>query len=422
MAGRDVVADTLHELDAVAEDWQAFLSGYVAPAHRIGLRPRAIAEGFLDLRDDPRRRSLLAETTHDEAVLVRVERIEALPADGGHDDGLPGFALLADPDVTMVAFFDRLYGDDLALTTADWDEILTAIPRRQAEQESSLLVSALRSAPWRGGREATLGALAEELRLGRGVELVRRVSDLRADAGQQVPLGTLVGSLLGRLLLDRGRATYERTWAGTDVIRDVAGDVVDVIELGNRAAGSADGVTAMLAFAEEHGVTATEVFGFGAKDGPDALRILGCLAPIRSGFSTVLLAPCSRGLAVLRPRGAAEWLAVAQAPFVAGAARQLFELLSAGAPEDLAQRPHAEVLLWEDVADAGLAERALRRSVLTITTNDGRRRCYTMLRSTDAYGDPWDPWDAVRHFLDDRFTQQRMRAGARRTGSRVEVA
>ena len=106
---------------------------------------------------------------------------------------------------------------------------------------------------------------------------------------------------------------------------------------------------------------------------------------------------------------------------MAGAARQLFDLLSAGAPEDLAQRPHAEVLLWEDVADARLAERALRRSVLTITTNDGRRGRYTMLRSTDAYGDPWDPWDAVRHFLDDRFTQKRMRTGARRTGSRVGV-
>ena len=163
VAGRDVVADTLHELDAVAEDWHAFLNRYVGPAHRIGLRPRAIAEGFLDLRDDPTRRSLLAEITHDEATLVRVERIEALPADGSHDDGLPGFAFLADPDVTMATFFDRLYGEDHELTTAEWDEILTAIPQRQAEEESSLLVDAVRSAPWRGGREATLDALADEL-------------------------------------------------------------------------------------------------------------------------------------------------------------------------------------------------------------------------------------------------------------------
>ena len=32
-----------------------------------------------------------------------------------------------------------------------------------------------------------------------------------------------------------------------------------------------------------------------------------------------------------------------------------------------------------------------------------------------------NPWDAVRHFLDDRFTQDRLRTGARRTGSRVGV-
>ena len=70
---------------------------------------------------------LLAEITHDEAILVRVERIEALPADGSHDDGLPGFAFLADPDVTMASFFDRLYGHDHELNTAEWDEILTAI-------------------------------------------------------------------------------------------------------------------------------------------------------------------------------------------------------------------------------------------------------------------------------------------------------
>jgi hypothetical protein len=44
-----------------------------------------------------------------------------------------------------------------------------------------------------------------------------------------------------------------------------------------------------------------------------------------------------------------------------------------------------------------------------------------VLRSSDAHGDPWDPWDAIRHFLDDRFTQKRMRTGAGRTGSRVGV-
>ena len=232
----------------------------------------------------------------------------------------------------MAAFFDRLYGHDGELTTAEWNEILTAIPRRQAEEESSLLVNAVRSAPWRGGREATLDALADELRLGRGMELARRVSDLRTAAEQQALVGTLVGSLLGRLLLDRGLATYQRTWAGPDVLRDGAGDVVDVVGLGNRAAGSADGVTAMLAFAEAHGIASSEVFGFGAEDGPGPLRILGCLAPLQSGSTTVVLAPCTRGLAVLRPRGLAEWLAVGQAPFVAGTARKLFDLLERPRP------------------------------------------------------------------------------------------
>ena len=421
-AGRDVVAGTLHELDSVAEDWNAFLGGYVGPAHRIGLRPRALAEGFLDLRDDPARRSLLAETRHDEALLVRVERVEALPADDAHDDGLPGFVLLSDPDATMTAFFDRLYGDDRELTTAEWDEILTAIPRRRAEEESSLLVHAVRSAPWRGGREATLDALADELRLGRGMELARRVSDLRTAAEQQALVGTLDGSLLVRLLLDSGRATYERTWAGPDVLVDTSGNALDVVGLGNRAAGSADGVVAMLAFAEEHDIAPSEKFAFGEHDGPGPLRILGCLAPMQSGPATVILAPCTRGLAVLRPRGLAEWLAVGRAPFVAGTARRLFDLLGAVAPEDLVHRPHAEVLAWDDVADARLADRTLRRPVLTITTNDGRRRRYTVLRSTDAYGDPWDPWDAVGHFLDDRFSRQQLRTSTRRTGSRVGVS
>ena len=61
-------------------------------------------------------------------------------------------------------------------------------------------------------------------------------------------------------------------------------------------------------------------------------------------------------------------------------------------------------------------------SRVTITTNDGRRRRYTVLRSTDAYGDPWDPWDAVGHFLDDRFSRQQLRTSTRRTGSRVGVS
>ena len=422
VAGRDVVAATLHELVPVAEDWHAFLSRYVGPAHRIGMRPRAIAEGFLDLRDDPTRRSLLAESTHDEGQLDRVERIDRLPADGIRDDGLPGFALLADPDVTMAAFFDRLYGHDHQLAAAEWTEILTAIPGRQAEEESSLLVHAVRSAPWRGGREATLDALADELRLGRGMELARRVSDLRTAAEQQGLVGTLVGALLGRLLLDRGLATYHRTWAGPDVVLDRRDSEVAVVALGNRAAGSADGVTEMLAFVEAHGIATSEVFDFGAEDGPGPLRILGCLAPMQSGASTVVLAPCTRGLAVLRPRGVAEWLAVGQAPYVAGTGRKLFDLLSARSPEDLVGRPHAEVLAWDDVADARLVERAVRRPRLTITLNDGKRRAYTVLRSTDGHGDPWDPWDAIRHFLDDRFTQQRARAGARATGSRVGVS
>ena len=196
---------------------------------------------------------------------------------------------------------------------------------------------------------------------------------------------------------------------------------MDVVGLGNRAAGSADGVVAMLAFAEDHGVAPSEEFGFGAQDRPGPLRILGCLAPMQSGPATVILAPCTRGLAVLRPRGLAEWLAVGRAPFVAGTARKLFDLLGAVAPEDLVHRPHAEVLPWDDVADARLAERTLRRPVLTITTNDGRRRRYTVLRSTDAYGDPWDPWDAVRPLPRRQVHRQQLRTGARRTGSRVGV-
>ncbi len=422
LVGRDVVAATLHELGSVTEDWHAFLDRYVGPAHRIGLRPDAIAEGFLDLRDDPTRRSLLGGRAHDEEHLDRVERIERLPVGGSQDTGLPGFALLADPDVTMAAFFDRLYGHDHELSTAGWPEILTAIPAQQAQEESSLLVQAVRSAPWRGGRDATLDALAEELRLGRGTELARRVSDLRTATEQQALVGALVGSLLGRLLLDRRLATYQRTWAGPDVVLDRTGAVVDVVDLGTRAAGSADGVTAMLAFAEDNEIATSEVFDFGTETGPGPLRILGCLAPMQSGATTVILAPCTRGLAVLRPRGATEWLAVGRAPFVAGTARRLFDLLSSRSAEDLVGRPHAEVLAWDQVRDARLVERALRRPRLTITMDDGQRRSYAVLRSTVGHGDPWDPWDAIRHFLDDRFTRQRVQAGARATGSRVRVS
>ena len=89
-----------------------------------------------------------------------------------------------------------------------------------------------------------------------------------------------------------------------------------------------------------------------------------------------------------------------------------------GAPEDLVQRPRAEVLPWDGVAEARLAERALRRSLLTITTNDGRRRRYAVLRSTDAYGDPWDPWDAIRHFLAPPFPPPTKRLRTRRPQNR----
>ena len=85
-------------------------------------------------------------------------------------------------------------------------------------------------------------------------------------------------------------------------------------------------------------------------------------------------------LAVLRPRGRAEWLAVAGHPSSPVRPRGLFDLLGVVAPRtwSIVRRRGPP---WDDVADARLADLTLRRPVLTITTNHGRRRGYTVLRA-----------------------------------------
>lgn len=435
VAGRNVALAALRELAPLREGWDVYRSEYVEPAYPVGLRPRGFAEGFLDFLDDPGRQAQLAvvrerpegvppgSNQSHPPISRRVALLRALIERGPEDDPLPGFAVLSEPDATMAAFFATVYREESVLEPADWEQIGSAVSLHEVEGRARALVQAMLTAPWRRGRAVTFESVATELRGGRGAALAGRATDAQGNAEQRRMAGVLVGSLLGATLVTRGIAAYHLDWSDrTGRLLDRSGDAVDAVTLGHRAVGSEQGVLDLLAFTESHGIAPTdvlEVAGVSAAE-PESARVLGCLAPVRHGLRWVVAIPCSDGLAVVRPQGLTE-LATLGAVVVAVETARTFAGLVQQAPLAAAlERPGSELFTWDDIASARLSERFLRRPLLTLRTRSGATCRLGMLRLTDTFGDPWDPWDVMHHFLGERF-EVHTPAAERRTGSRVGV-
>ncbi|MEP6817699.1 MAG: hypothetical protein ABI873_19345, partial [Marmoricola sp.] len=188
------------------------------------------------------------------------------------------------------------------------------------------------------------------------------------------------------------------------------------------ALGSDAGVAELTAFVESHGIEATQVLELAeaGHDVPEPARVLGCIAPLQVGLRWVTLLPCSNGLAVLRPRGASEWVALGAAGIASGTARKFALLVLRSPIEDVLARTGAELLAWDEIASVRLAERLLRSELLTVTMRSGDTHRLKVIRLTDTYGDPWNPWEIVRHLLGERFVVTTLGTG-RRTGSRTGV-
>jgi Zn-dependent protease with chaperone function len=435
IAGRNVTLAALRELAPLDVAWRTYRTEYVDPAHLVGLRPRGIAEGFLDFLEDPGRKAQLAairEGTAESPRTVsdghppmarRVAMLRALIEHGPEDDVLPGFAVLTDPDATMAAFFATGYRDQGDLEPADWEQIGSTVSRHEAESRASALVQALRTAPWRRGQAVTFEAVATELRAGRGAALAARAfDDVGGSAEQRQLAGVLVGALLAATLVTREVAAYHLDWAGSGRLVDRSGRPVDVTGLGNRAVGSEQGLLELLAFAEEHGIGPTDVLDVARSgdDEPEPARVLACLAPVQLGSRWVMLMPCSSGLAVVRPRGARELTTIGAVVVAVETARRLASVVLEAPLEEALQRPGSVLFAWDEIVSARLTERLLRKPLLTVTTRSGDTCRLRMLRLTDSFGDPWDPWDVMHHFLGERFVVHTP-AAERRTGSRAGV-
>ncbi|MEP6816321.1 MAG: M48 family metallopeptidase, partial [Marmoricola sp.] len=254
IAGRDVTIAALRELAPLATAWELFGSGYLGPAQRLGLRPVSVAEGFLDLLENPERRSWLdtvrehpgerPATSFDSHPTTsrRVAILNTLSDVARERDEVPGYAVLADPDATMTAFFATWYGEDSGLEPADWQRIGSALSQHHVESAAADLARAMRRAPWRKEREVTFDALAAELRSGRGPQLADLASRTGSTAEKRALAGVLVGSLVGATLVQHGRASYQLDWAGSGRLVDRSGARFDLAVLADRALGSDAGV------------------------------------------------------------------------------------------------------------------------------------------------------------------------------------
>ena len=414
--GRDAIVEALRHLAPLGAAWEEFLQQYVWPAHRVGLRPQLTAEGFLDFLDDPVRREQLAEIRDgDEPVLEtifdshpptaqRIARLQRLPDDRRRDDGTPGYAVLNDPDATMSAFFASLYDDRGApLEPASWELIGEKIGHRHAESGAGVLVRSVQGQPHWNGRPVTLSGIASELRSGRGAELADRAFETRNSDEMKAVAGLMVGSVLGAGLVNRGLARYPLDWSGRrGRLVDVDGNHLDLGAIGDRAVRSRAGVAEWLGIAEDYGLPLDDPLEFPEPE-PDTSvppEPLACVAPVKFGWASAILMPSTRGIAIFRPRGVQERIAVFFSQMSGGASAKLARLVLRSPFEKALQRRGAELLTWEDIASVRSDRKTLKRLAVTITLLTGEVRRIKLYRHTDEAG---YPWQVVAHFLGPRF-------------------
>ncbi|MFF7389535.1 M48 family metalloprotease [Streptomyces scabiei] len=240
VAGRDATASALREIPALDAAYDFYMNSYATLGAEAGLMPprgeffggygRMLTARQLELvglRTDLPTEPASPYDSHP-PIADRVERIEALPADGRTDEARgAALGLLADPDRTLAALEDAVLTEDVLRfgRTADWQELLD---HSMVANFASLDTPLHRALAMYTKERPTLATLLKVIDDGQLWQLARRLplSDQAAEAQgrafREFVRPALADALHGMVLAElsaHSRLSWDFSWSEPAAVR-----------------------------------------------------------------------------------------------------------------------------------------------------------------------------------------------------------
>jgi len=408
LVGPATAAAALRELPPLEGAWGHFLDAYVALGQEIDARPADLFDGFQQFLADPERQRQMAEIRHNPpeerrsvydshpTIDERVRAFAAMRGQGDSDGSGPALGLLTTPEQALGRFEAFLY-DGSPRRAVPFEHLVTEAAAAIVDRNTGLL---LRELSVQQLARPTLGGVVDLLRRGLAHRLYNLVDG--TEEQKKAFVTHLVAQAIDHTLVTTGNATHRVNWGGPWQLVEADGTVLDTTALAETALASTPGAGALADFLLECGIPMEEVHRAPAPDPESAQpsRLLGAVAPIRGEKKRVLVV-LDTGL-VLRGLSRSEAWSLAKA----NARRRdeganLLRLIVEQPLDQLMSADRATYLPWPQVA-AVIRRRGMSKdSRLTLGTADGR-----ILKLKVGYGSRTvgDPWGAMAHFLDDRFS------------------
>lgn len=408
LVGPTTAAAALRELPPLEAAWGHFLDSYVGLGLEIDARPSDLFDGFGHFLADPERQRQMAEIrqnppaerrsvydTHP-TIDERVRAFAAMRVQDDSDGSGPALGLLTAPERSLGQFEAFLY-DGSSRRAVPFQHLVTEAAAAVVDRNTGVL---LRELSARQLAQPTLRGLIDLLRKGLAHRLYNLVDG--SEEQKKAYVTHLVAQAIDHTLVANGCATHQVNWGGPWQLVEADGTVLDTRALAETALASTQGAHALSDFLVECEIPIDEVHRAPAPDPASAqpTRVLGAVAPLRGEKKRVLVV-LDTGL-LLRGLSRSEAWSLAKANARSrNDGANILRLTLEQPLDQLMSADQATYLPWPLVA-AVIRRRGMSKdSRLTVGTADGR-----VLRVKVGYGSrtAGDPWDAMAHFLGDRFT------------------
>ncbi len=408
VAGRDTAAAALSELPLLGAAWEHYFEQYVTPVHATGRRPSEFFDGFGQVLAAPRLQQALASFRIDfddgplsrydshPPLSSRIARIRELPDDALADDGTPAMGLLDRADQELHELQEWMYRAT-RLEPAAWSELLHGHEPAEVRARAEMLYRLARETEL---QEVTLGTVVGSVR-GRLLSSWVR-PHLEDPSGENIREASreLITSAVDEALMTVAGVRQSLAWDEEPRFVSPTGSPLDSRPVVDRALQSGDPhvLTDWLA---EWGVDLDYVPVFPEVDPREELRsqpprVLAALAPV-AGRHTLFFVVLNHGVLLRRGRGVDQlvWWTGGTNP-----GRLLLRRVTERSATSLLDEEGNVWLPWEHIVSVTVGRGRTGRPKLTFTATDGSTHAMKYRMHTRDSG---EALPVLRFFLEERI-------------------
>jgi len=413
LVGPAIATSALQELPPLDAAWDHFLEQYVGLGDELRVRPADLFDGFRSFLADPVRQQQLAEIrsnpseparsvydTHP-SIAERVRAFAAMDRPDQPDTSGPALQLISFPEQALGRLQELLYAGS-GLTPVPFERLVPEAAAAAAHRNATALFTEVRE---KGLGSPTLGGVLQLLESGQGHRLFGLVDG--DEQQQRAVIADLLAQAVTDALVDSGHASCRLNWGGRWTLVDNEGVVIDPWSLVESALASSAGAAELARVLAEEGVplsaqpVAAETGSSSVPASTEPTRALGAVAPVTGQKFRVLLT-LDTGLLLRRPDGKDRWALAKGSVTFSGNGGVLVRSALKRPLTELVADPRSVYLPWSQVTRVEHEQKKLRRGRLVVTAADGRSWRLKVLAESETAG---QPWDALAHFLGERYTR-----------------